>query len=187
MAHRLDGKHIAILVAEGFERVELVEPRQALLDAGASVAIVSPEKDSVAAFNHHDRADDFPVDVPLDAANANDYDALLLPGGALNPDSLRMLPAAVSFVKGFFKEAKPVAAICHAPWTLIEAGVVRGRTLTSWPSLQTDLKNAGAMWVDREAVVDGQLLTSRNPDDIPAFNERMLDLFAAAKTDTRTR
>jgi protease I len=174
----LSGKRVAILVAEGFEQVEMTEPRKALQRAGATVEIVSPEKGNVVGFNHHDKADSFPVDVPLDGADAGKYDALMLPGGVANPDKLRTIPAAVAFVRAFFDAGKPVAAICHAPWSLIEAGVVRGRTLTSWPSLKTDLENAGAEWVDREVVLDGQLVTSRKPDDLPAFNAQMTELFS---------
>jgi protease I len=175
---QLNGKRIAILVAEGFEQVEMTEPRKALQEAGAKVDLVSPESGSVQGFNHLDKAESFRVDVPLDQAKAGDYDALMLPGGVANPDRLRTLPKAVSFVRAFFDAKKPVAAICHAPWSLIEADVVRGRTLTSWPSLKTDLTNAGATWVDREVVVDGELVTSRKPDDIPAFNKQILELFA---------
>jgi protease I len=174
----LNGKRIAILVAEGFEEVEMTKPRQALLEAGARVDLVSPENGNVTGFNHLDKANAFKIDVPLDQANAADYDALLLPGGVANPDRLRTLPKAVSFVKAFFDSDKPVAAICHAPWSLVEADVLDGRTLTSWPSLKTDITNAGGTWVDREVVVDGNLVTSRKPDDIPAFNDKMLELFA---------
>ena len=176
----LGGKRVAILVAEGFEQVEMTEPRLALQAAGASVDIVSPEKGTVLGFNHLDKADSFKVDIPLDQADAGDYDALMLPGGVANPDKLRTLPKAVAFVRAFFDAGKPVAAICHAPWSLIEADVVRGRTLTSWPSLKTDLENAGAEWVDRDVVVDGQLVTSRKPDDLPAFNPKMTELFSRA-------
>jgi protease I len=176
----LSGKRVAILVAEGFEQVEMTEPRLALQAAGARVDIVSPEKGTVLGFNHLDKADSFKVDIPLDQADAGDYDALMLPGGVANPDKLRTLPKAVAFVRAFFEAGKPVAAICHAPWSLIEADVVRGRTLTSWPSLKTDLENAGAEWVDREVVVDGQLVTSRKPDDLPAFNPKMTELFSRA-------
>jgi protease I len=177
----LDGLKVAILVADGFERAELTGPRQALQGAGAQADIVSPVEGKVLSFEHHDKSEAFPVDVSLDAAKPDDYDALLLPGGAFNPDFLRMQPAAVSFVRAFFDAGKPVAAICHAPWTLIEADVVRGRTMTSWPSIKTDLRNAGATWVDRDVVVDGTLVTSRKPDDIPAFNAKMLELFAGAR------
>ena len=185
MANELKGLRIAALVAEGFEQVELTGPRAALVAAGATVSLVSPEAGMVQGFNHHDRADTFTVDVALDAAKPDDYDALLLPGGALNPDTLRTLPKAVAFVKSFFTSRKPVAAICHASWTLVEADVVRGRTLTSWPSVATDLRNAGATWVDREVVVDGNLVTSRKPDDIPAFNAKMVELFASMRPASR--
>lgn len=178
----LHGTRVAILVTEGFEEVELSKPREALDSAGARTQIVSPDAESVAAFNHHDRSKTYPVDVPLAKADANEYDALLLPGGALNPDALRMDPHAVAFVKSFVAAGKPIAAICHAPWLLIEAGAVRGRTLTSWPSLQTDLRNAGATWVDRAVVQDGPLTTSRKPDDIPAFNAAMIESFAKIPT-----
>jgi deglycase len=178
MAKRLDGKKVAILVADGFEQVEMTEPRKALEAAGAKTEIVSPADEEVRGWNHDEKADAFPVDVPLNKARSDDYDALLLPGGVRNPDQLRMLTRAVEFTDGFFAAGKPVAAICHAPWTLIEAGVVKGKTLTSWPSLKTDLKNAGANWVDRAVVVDSGLVTSRKPDDIPAFNKKMIEEFA---------
>ncbi len=183
MAQEVKGLRIAALAAEGFEQVEYTGPRDAFVAAGATVTLVSPESGEVQGFNHHDRAEKFPVDCPLDAADASQFDALLLPGGALNPDALRMLPKAVTFVKAFFDARKPVAAICHASWTLIEADVVRGRTVTSWPSIATDLRNAGATWVDREVVVDDNLVTSRKPDDIPSFNAKAIELFAKlAKT-----
>ena len=172
---------VAILVAEGFEQVELTEPRKALEQSGAHARIVSPAKGQVQAWKHFDKGDRFPVDVPLDQANADDFDALLLPGGVANPDQLRTMPKAVQFVKAFFDARKPVAVICHGPWTLIEAGVVRGRTITSWPSLKTDLTNAGAKWVDQEVVVDNGLISSRNPQDIPAFNRKMLEEFAEGR------
>lgn len=169
------------MVANGFEQVELTEPRQALLDAGARVDIVSPESSSVQGWHHYDKADHFTVDSQLGQASPNEYDALLLPGGTVNPDQLRISQDAVAFVKAFFDDGKPVAAICHGPWTLIEADTVKGRTVTSWPSLQTDLKNAGANWVDQTVVVDGGLITSRNPDDIPAFNQAMIEAIAHSK------
>jgi protease I len=175
---KLNQKKVAILVADGFEQVELTGPKQALEEAGAQTHIVSPNKENVQGWNHFDHADRFPVDVILEQANPEDYDALLLPGGVANPDQLRMQPQAVQFVKAFFAAGKPVAAICHGPWTLIEAGAVQGRKVTSWPSLQTDLKNAGADWVDQEVVVDNGLVTSRNPHDIPAFNRKMIEEFA---------
>ena len=178
MSNELNGKKVAILVAEGFEQVEMTEPRQALEQAGAGTDLISPEHGKVKAFKHDQPGDEFPVDVELKEANPNDYDALVLPGGVMNPDKLRMNPDAVSFVKTFADAGKPIAAICHGPWTLIETGAVRGRTMTSWPSLQTDLRNAGAEWVDREVVTDRGLVTSRNPGDIPAFNQKMIEEFA---------
>jgi protease I len=174
----LTGKRVAILVADGFEQVEMTEPRRALEEAGARTSLVSPAQGRVQGWNHFDKGDPFPVDVTLDGASAADFDALLLPGGVANPDQLRMLPKAVAFVREFFAAGKPVAAICHAPWTLIEADVVRGRTVTSWPSLRTDLVNAGATWVDQEVSTDNGLVTSRKPDDIPAFNRKMIEEFA---------
>jgi protease I len=179
MAGPLDGKKVAILVAtEGIEQVELTEPRKALEEAGATVELVSTETGEAQAFHHLDKADTFPIDRAVADVGAGDYDALMLPGGVANPDNLRTHEDAVSFVRGFFDAGKPVAAICHAPWTLVEADVVKGRTLTSWPSLQTDLRNAGATWVDEEVHVDQGLVTSRKPDDLPAFNAKMIEEFA---------
>ncbi len=177
----LSNKKVAILVADGFEQVEMTEPREALDKAGAETFIVSPVKGEVQGWKHHDKADKFPVEFLLDEANADEFDALLLPGGVASPDQLRMNPKAVEFVKAFFDAEKPVAVICHGPWTLIDAGVVRGRRITSWPSVKTDLINAGADWVDEECVVDNGLVSSRNPDDIPAFNEKMIEEFAEGK------
>lgn len=174
----LQGKKVAILVANGFEQVELLEPRKALDQAGAITQVVSPADRKVKGWNMKEWGNEIPVDVPLESANAGEYDALLLPGGVMNPDHLRMNPEAVDFVRRFVDTGKPVAAICHGPWTLVEAGAVRGRTMTSWPSLKTDLKNAGANWVDQEVCRDGQFVTSRKPDDIPAFNREMIQLFA---------
>lgn len=185
MQKRLNGTKVAILVADGFEQVELTEPKKALEQAGAQTEIVSPSEDEVQGWNYYDAGDMFPVDVQLEEANAQDYDALLLPGGVANPDQLRMLPEAVRFVKAFFDAGKPVAAICHGLWTLIEADAVRGRNITSWPSLQTDLRNAGAKWVDQEVVTDNGLVTSRKPDDIPAFNQKMIEEFAESKHKQR--
>jgi protease I len=185
MQKKLNGTKVAILVADGFEQVELTEPKKALEEAGAQTEIVSPVEDEVQGWHHYDAGDNFPVDVQLEEANPEDYDALLLPGGVANPDQLRMIPEAVEFVKSFFDAGKPVAAICHGPWTLIDAGVVRGRQITSWPSLQTDLRNAGAKWVDQEVVTDNGLVTSRKPDDIPAFNQKMIEEFAAGKHKKR--
>jgi protease I len=173
----LNDKRIAILVADGFEQVELTEPRKALDKAGAATQIVSSAEGKVQGWNHFEKADHFKVDVPLNSADAASFDALLLPGGVANPDQLRMNPKAVAFVKEFFELGKPVAAICHGPWTLIEAGVVRGRRITSWPSLRTDLANAGAKWTDEEVVVDNGLVSSRKPQDLPAFNREMIKLF----------
>lgn len=178
MDRKLDGKKVAILVADGFEQIELTEPRKALEDAGAITEIVSPADEAVQGWNHDEKSDLFTVDMPLKRARSDDYDALLLPGGVKNPDKLRMLTRAVEFIDGFFAAGKPVAAICHAPWTLIEAEMVKGRKITSWPSLKTDLINAGADWVDREVVVDHGLVTSRRPADIPAFNQKMVEEFA---------
>lgn len=181
MAKRLDGIKVAILIADGFEQVEMTQPKEALDKAGARTQIVSPAKEQVQGWRHYEKADRFPVDVPLDAADPASFDALLLPGGVANPDQLRGNPKAVAFVKAFVDEGKPIAAICHGPWTLIEAGAVKGRTMTSWPTLKTDLKNAGARWVDEEVIVDNGLVTSRKPDDIPAFNAKMLEEFAEGR------
>lgn len=178
MPQELNGKKIAILVENGFEQVEMTKPREAFDASGAQTVLISPQKDKVQGWNHFDKGDEFPVDLLLDSANPNDYDALVLPGGVANPDQLRTNPKAVQFVKSFFEAGKPVAAICHGLWTLIEAEVVKGRTLTSWPSLKTDLKNAGANWVDREVVVDNGLITSRNPNDIPAFINKAIEEIA---------
>jgi protease I len=178
MAQNLNGKKIAILVDNGFEEIELTSPKQALEEVGAQTFIISPEDGTVKAWAHTDWGQKYPVDIPLQQAKADDYDALLLPGGVMNPDKLRMNPTAVQLVKDFFTAGKPVAAICHGPWTLIEAGVVKGRTLTSYPSMQSDLKNAGANWVDQEVVVDRGLVTSRRPRDLEAFNRKMVEEFA---------
>lgn len=178
MTQQLNNKKIAILVTDGFEQVELTDPKKAFEAEGATTHIISPNSDRVQGWNHYDKADFFSVDIPLEKANPDEYDALLLPGGVANPDQLRTNDAAVQFIKSFFSAGKPVAAICHGPWTLIEAGAVKGRTVTSWPSLKTDLKNAGGHWVDREVVEDNGLVTSRNPDDLPAFNQTAIELFA---------
>jgi protease I len=179
MRKDLHGKRIAFLLTDGFEEVELTQPRKALDEAGAKTEIVSPAKGKIQGMNHNDKGDKFRVDITLDKADPEDFDALVLPGGVMNADELRTHPDAVSFVKAFFDQGKPVAAICHAPWMLVEAKVVSGRTLTSWPSLQTDIRNAGGKWIDHEVVQDGQLTTSRKPDDIPMFNRKMLDAFAS--------
>lgn len=180
-ANALSGKRVAILATDGVEQVELQQPRQALIDAGAQAQVVSPKSGQIKAWNHTNWGDSINVDIPLAQANPDDFDALLQPGGVMNPDFLRMDPQAVSFVRAFFNANKPAAVICHGPWMLIEADVVRGRTVTSWPSLKTDLRNAGANWVDQEVVVDNGLVTSRKPDDIPAFNRKMIEEFAEGR------
>ena len=185
MSSTLSGKTVAFLVApEGVEQVELTEPWKAVQDAGGTPRLVSTDAGQVQGFNHLDKADTFPVDETVDAVDAAGFDALVLPGGVANPDFLRTQPAAVAFAKSFFDAGKPVAAICHAAWTLVEAGVLTGRTLTSWPSLQTDIRNAGGTWVDEEVVVDDSapavLVTSRNPDDLPAFGKALVEAVAGA-------
>jgi len=172
---KLNGKRVAILVEDGFEQIELTSPKQALEEAGAKTHIISPKTDKVKGWEHTKWGQEFPVDVAIEQANADEYDALLLPGGVMNPDKLRTNAQAVQFVRTFFDQKKPVAAICHGPWMLAEAGVVKGRKMTSYPSIQTDLKNAGANWVDQEVVVDQGLVTSRNPDDLPAFNRKLVE------------
>jgi protease I len=179
MSDQLQGKRIAFLVAnEGVEQVELTEPLKAVREAGAEVDLLAPEESDVQAFNHLDKGDTFTPDRAVGDAEVGDYDGLVLPGGVANPDQLRAKPEAVEFVRAFFEAGKPVGAICHAPWTLIEADVVQGRTLTSWPSLQTDLRNAGAEWVDEEVHVDQGLVSSRKPDDLEAFNGKIVEEFA---------
>ena len=178
MADQLKGKRVAVLASNGFEQDELLKPRAALQDAGATVDVVSPESGKIRGWSHTQWGEEVTVDRPLQQADAHTYDALLLPGGVMNPDRLRMNPQAVQFVKRFFDDGKPIAVICHGPWTLVEAGVVRGLTMTSWPSLKTDLTNAGAKWVDQEVVVDRGIVSSRKPDDIPAFNRKMIEEFA---------
>lgn len=176
----LKGMKVAILVADGFEQVEMTKPRQALDEAGAKTSIVSPNDGQVRGWNHTEWGDKFPVDVPLNQAKPDDFDALQLPGGVMNPDKLRMNPKAVQFVKAFLDAGKPVGVICHGPWTVIEAGHAKGRRIASWPSLKTDLENAGAEWVDESAVTDRNMVSSRNPNDIPAFNKAMIELFSGA-------
>lgn len=185
MAEKLNGKTVAILVADGFEQIELIEPKAALERAGARTQIVSPAGDEVKGWQHTEWGDKFPVDVALDDADCKNFDALLLPGGVINPDKLRLEEKAINFIRGFVDAGKPIAAICHGPWTLINAGAVRGREMTSWPSLETDLRNAGARWVDREVVVDDGIVTSRKPDDLPAFNEKMIEEFAEVRHGQR--
>ena len=182
MTHgKLTGLRIAILATDGFEQSELTEPRKALDAAGATTEVVSPKEDEVRAWNHKQWGLRVTVDQDLAGADARDYDALVLPGGVMNPDALRMQPQAVAFVKAFFSAGKPVAAICHGPWTVIESGAAKGRRMTSWPSLKTDIRNAGGEWVDEEVVVDRSLVTSRKPDDLPAFNREMIALFSRAQ------
>ena len=185
MGNLLKGKKIAILVADGFEQVELTGPKEALEAAGAEIEIVSPAEGEVQGWNHDEKADSFPVNMPLNLARSDDYDALLLPGGVRNPDQLRTMTRAVEFVDGFIATGKPVAAICHAPSLLIETDWVKGKTITSWPSLKTDLINAGAQWVDRDVVVDDGLITSRKPADIPAFNKKVIQQFAEGRHNRR--
>ena len=178
---KLKGKKVAIVAADMVERVELVEPRQALETAGAKTELISIRPGEIQAFNHFDPADKLKVDKPVEEADASDYDALMIPGGVGNPDQLRGDENMVAFVREFFQQGKPVAAICHGPWVLVEAGVVHGRKLTSWPTLQTDIRSAGGDWADREVVVDSGLVTSRKPDDIPAFNKKMIEEFCEGK------
>jgi protease I len=177
MAGELKGRTIAVLATDGVEQVELTEPAKALKDAGAQVEVISDKKE-IQAFKHHDKGSKIPVDTPLDKAKAEKFDGLVLPGGVINPDALRLVPQAIDFIRQFVREKKPIAAICHGPWTLIDAGEVKGKTMTSWPSLKTGLTNAGAKWVDEQVVVDGNLVTSRKPDDIPAFNRKMIELIS---------
>jgi deglycase len=182
---KLKGKKVAIIAADMVERVELEEPRKALEQAGGTTELLSIKPGEIDAFDHFDKVKKIKVDRLIEEADPSDYDALMIPGGVGNPDQLRGDENVVSFVREFFDSEKPIAAICHAPWVLVEAGVVRGRTVTSWPTLQTDIRNAGGNWVDKEVVLDGNLVTSRKPDDIPAFNEKMIDLFATAAAGGR--
>jgi len=181
MARKLDGKKVAILVTDGFEQVEMTKPREALDEAGAEAKIVSLKPGKIQGMNHADKGDKFDVDLTLDEARPEEFDALLIPGGLMNPDALRSNDEALEFTRHFFREGKPVAAICHGPWVLIDAGVVRGRTLTSWPAIKNDVKNAGGKWVNEEVVVDNGLVTSRKPDDIPAFNKKMIEEFCEGR------
>ena len=168
-------KRVAILAADGFEQSELEGPLQALEEAGANVSIVSPNKDAIQGMHHAEKGEKFDVDLPLENAREEDFDALVLPGGLMNPDTLRSTPEAVDFVRAFASAGKPIGAICHAPWILIEAGLVQGRRLTSWPAIQSDIKNAGGNWLDQEVVVDNGIVTSRKPDDIPAFCAKLIE------------
>ncbi len=181
MAKELDGKKIAILVATGFEQVEMTKPRKALDEAGAETKIVSIKSGKIQGMNHAEKGDEFEVDLTLDKADPQDFDALLIPGGLLNPDAMRQEGKALDFARHFFDAGKPVAAICHGPQVLISADLVRGRTMTSWPAIQVDMRNAGANWVDEEVVVDNGLVTSRKPDDIPAFNRKIIEEFGEGR------
>lgn len=181
MADKLQGKRVAFLATDMVEQVELTEPWKAIQDEGATPELVSLEEGEIQGFNHYDKADTFTVDRTVEEASADDYDALVIPGGVGNPDAMRMNENAVEFTRQFFEQGKPVGVICHGPWMLVEAGVVRDRTVTSWPSLRTDIRNAGGNWVDEEVVVDQGLVTSRKPDDLPAFNEKIVEEFAEGR------
>jgi len=186
VTNELSGKRIAFVAADGVEQIELTEPWDAVKGAGAEVHLLSVSSDDIQGFNHLDKGDTFPVDKTVADADASDYDGLVLPGGVANPDFLRTDEDAVDFVRTFFEQHKPVSAICHAPWTLIEAGVLSGRTVTSWPSLQTDIRNAGATWVDEEVVVDEGLTTSRKPDDLKAFCAKTIEEFAEGRHEKQS-
>lgn len=181
MANKLSGKKVAILAADGFEEVELTKPRKALDDAGAKTSVVSIKAGKIQGMNHADKGAAVAVDLTLEDAKPQEFDALLIPGGLMNPDTLRSTDEALEFVRHFFRQGKPVATICHAAWVLIDAEVVSGRTITCWPAIKTDVRNAGATWVDQDVVVDNGLVTSRKPDDIPAFNEKMIEEFAEGR------
>ena len=185
MARKLEGKKVAILVADGFEQVEMTKPREALDEAGAETKIVSPKSGKIQGMNHADKGDKFDVDLTLDEARPEEFDALMIPGGLMNPDELRGTSEALQFTRHFFEEGKPAAVICHGPWVLIDAGVVRGRCLTSWPNIKTDVRYAGGKWVNEEVVVDNGLVTGRKPDDIPAFNRKMIEEFCEGKHTPR--
>jgi protease I len=181
VANELQGKRVAFLATDMVEQVELTEPWKAVQEAGATPELISLEEGEIQGFNHYDKADTFTVDKTVEEARADDYDALVIPGGVGNPDTMRADENAVELTRQFFEQGKPVGAICHGPWMLVEAGVVRGRTVTSWPSLQTDIRNAGGSWVDQEVVVDQGLVTSRKPDDLPAFNAKIVEEFAEGR------
>ena len=181
MANELQGKRVAFLATDMVEQVELTEPWKAVQEAGATTELISLEEGEIQGFNHYDKGDTFPVDKTVEEARADDYDALVIPGGVGNPDTMRVDENAVGLVRDFFEQGKPVGVICHGLWMLVEAGVVRGRKVTSWPSLQTDIRNAGGNWVDQEVVVDEGLVTSRKPDDLPAFNAKIVEEFAEGR------
>ena len=187
MANELQGKRVAFLATDMVEQVELTEPWKAVQEAGATAELVSLEEGEIQGFDHYDKADTFKVDRTVEEARAGDYDALVVPGGVGNPDTMRANENAVHFVREFFEQNKPVGVICHGPWMLVEAGVVRGRRVTSWPSLQTDIRNAGGEWVDEQVVVDNGLVTSRKPDDLPAFNAKLVEEFAEGKHAEQSR
>jgi protease I len=183
MGDKLQGKRVAFIATDMVEQVELTEPWNAVKNEGAEVELISLEEGEIQAFNHYDKADTFTVDRSVEEARADEYDALVVPGGVGNPDTLRTDENAVQFVRQFFEQGKPVGVICHGPWMLVEAGVVRGRKVTSWPSVRTDIRNAGGNWVDEQVVVDQGLVTSRKPDDLPAFNEKIVEEFAEGRHD----
>jgi protease I len=178
MAQELKGCTIAVLATDGVEQVELTEPVKALKEAGATVEVISNKDGEIQGFQHHDKGNKIPVDTPLEEADPAEFDGLVLPGGVINPDALRLVPEAIDFIRHFVEQNKPIGAICHGPWTLIDAGGVKGKKMTSWPSLKTDLSNAGAKWVNEQVVVDGNLITSRKPDDLPAFNKNIIAAFS---------
>ena len=181
----LSGMKVAILAVDGFEQVELTEPRKALENAGAKTAVISQKSGKIQGFNHVDKADQFGVDATFADAHPDDYDAVLLPGGVVNGDALRVIPEAQRFVNKIAEDGKPIAVICHGPWLLVSAGLVRGRTLTSWPTLEDDIQNAGGTWVDQEVCVDGRFVSSRKPDDLPAFNAKIVEVFAKSREGRR--
>ena len=185
MANELQGRRVAVLATDGFEQVELTEPVKALKQAGATVHVVAPKDGQIQGWKHHDKADHVPVDANVSQADPDRYDGLVLPGGVVNPDELRLVPEAIDFVRAFVTSGKPIAAICHGPWTLIDAGGVKGRRMTSWPSLRTDLVNAGAEWVDEPVVTDQGLVTSRKPDDLPDFCRKMVKEFVQGRHAAR--
>jgi protease I len=187
VADELQGKRVAFLATDMVEQVELTEPWKAVKEAGATPELISLEEGEIQGFNHYDKADTFTVDRTVEEARADDYDALVIPGGVGNPDTMRTDENAVDFTRQFFEQGKPVGVICHGPWMLVEAGVVRGRRVTSWPSLQTDIRNAGGEWVDEEVVVDEGLVTSRKPDDLPAFNAKIVEEFAEGKHEQQAQ